>query len=800
MASRNLFTEEGRTRFRNFGLRLRGYLIVFLILGLLAGAFWYLIWTRGGMGALERLYFRQYAKSTVMSWFSPARPGRYTMLTSGAIGVNDEMVYQLRDEHGNPARNQYGWMFKPHAGVRIEEPRWRLVWVAHGAMEAWLRGNIYGGDSLPGLFAPALMVWLMTTTIGTAIALVVDQRINRNYEQGNRLRGARLVEPAEYAKEVEGADGLGLIVKSVKPETAIEKFKRKLTRKGEPTWPLKMKRSEEAQGAMILCDIGAGKSQIIHRLLRQIAKRRNEAAVVYDPACEFVKAHYNERRGDIILNPLDDRSPFWGPAFEIRFRTDYQVLAESFFPGRKAERMSQSEQFFLNASRDVFARMLEFEPSPTELVEWLADEEEIDRMCAETELANYIKPDAAPQRAGVLGSLARVGKTLRILPRSEECDFDFSLTDWATERRGWIFLTSTKEAEERLRPLYTSYLDLLMRRLMSVDDAWGKTRPVKLIVDEVHTLQYLPSLYMAATEGRKYGLHLFQGTQNKHQYEDHYGKQAPTMLSCPRYTILLRCKEPDSAKWLSTLLGEEEIDRPRTSVTASVSDQGRDSVNYASQTERRPVVSMEQIANLPDLSGYWKYGELVVPFKLDFAPQAEVAEGFSPRQALAPASRSGKSEAGKERTQADASGETQMRLSLTNGGRFHSRSTERTAHADHQSRSQCGQGGELLPKRIHQSWDDPERILPGERRSARRMGWRARGRVGDRWTNDGRAVSACDPRPTSSQRGTTDQTRRGAQVPQQVREADRDEHASRGMGRHLLLSEVSCASGLHERR
>jgi type IV secretory pathway TraG/TraD family ATPase VirD4 len=667
MASRNLFTEEGRTRFRNFGLRLRSYLIVFLILGLLAGALWFLNRTRGEMGALERLYFRQYAKATAMSWISPARTGKYTLLTSGAIGVTDELVYQVRDEQGRPARNQYGWVFKPHAGVRIEEPRWRRVRSAHGAMEAWLRENIYGGESLPWLFAPALAVCLLTAMIGTAIALVIDQQVNRNYEKGNRLRGNRLVEPAEYVKEVKGADGLGLVVKSTKPETAVEKLKRAVARGAEPTWALRMKRSEEAQGAMILGDIGAGKSQIIHRLLRQIAARNNEAAVVYDPACEFVKAHYDERRGDVILNPLDERSPFWSPAFETRFRTDYQVLAEAFFPGRKAEKMQQSEQFFLNASRDIFARMLEFEPNPEQLVAWLADEEEIDRMCAGTELANYIRSDAAPQRAGVLGSLARVGKTLRILPRSEECDFDFSLTDWATERRGWIFLTSTKEAEERLRPLYASYLDLLMRRLMSVDDAWGRARPVKLIVDEVHTLQYLPSLYAAATEGRKYGLHLFQGTQNKHQYEDHYGKQAPTMLSCPRYTIVLRCKEPESARWLSTLLGEEEIDRPRTSVTASVSDQGRDSVNYSSQIERRAVVSMEQIANLPDLSGYWKYGELVVPFKLDFAPQTEISEGFAPRQSLEPARRAGvekngKSEAGKERAPTCAGGETQMRL------------------------------------------------------------------------------------------------------------------------------------------
>ena len=83
MASRNLFTEEGRTRFRNFGLRLRSYLIVFLILGLFAGAFWFANRTRGEMGALERLYFRQYTKATVMAWISPARRGRYTLLTSG---------------------------------------------------------------------------------------------------------------------------------------------------------------------------------------------------------------------------------------------------------------------------------------------------------------------------------------------------------------------------------------------------------------------------------------------------------------------------------------------------------------------------------------------------------------------------------------------------------------------------------------------------------------------------------------------------------------------------------------------
>jgi hypothetical protein len=639
MASRNLFTEEGRTRWRNFERRLWSYLFLFLALGLVAGAAVFLKWTRGGMEPLERIYLRQYAIATVKSLALSGRQGKYVMLvgrrSGDVIGVTDALVSLVRDRSGAAARDQYGWVFKPYPGGGIEALQWRQLRMADAEAERWFRENIYE-RSFAALFIPAAIVCLLVMGIGAIAAIVVDHRLNKKYEEGMRLRGTRLAAPREYEREVKGADGLGLLVRNMKPEKGIASVLRRLGGKPDPVWKLRMKRSEEAQGALILGDIGSGKSQILHQFLHQVAGRQDEAAVVYDPACEFTMAHYDPRRGDVILNPLDVRSPFWSLVFEQKYRTDYQTFAEIFFPGRKAEKMHQSEQFFLNASRDIFARLLEFEPHPEQLVAWLSTAEDIDRMVEGTELKHYIDPKAPNQRGGVLGSLARVGKTLRILPKAKECEFDFSLTQWAEERRGWIFLTSTKETEEQLRPIYAAWLDLLMRRLMSVDDASGRRRPVKLFVDEVHTLEYLPTLYKASTEGRKFGLHLFQGTQNKHQYDDHYGQAAPTMLSCPRYTILLRCKEPDSAAWLSKLIGEEEIEKPRTGVTASVSDQGRDSINYSSQTERRAVVSREEIANLPDLAGYWKYGELAVPFRFEFRPWKEKAKGFLARESLAP--------------------------------------------------------------------------------------------------------------------------------------------------------------------
>ncbi|MBA3716042.1 MAG: type IV secretion system DNA-binding domain-containing protein, partial [Pyrinomonadaceae bacterium] len=276
-------------------------------------------------------------------------------------------------------------------------------------------------------------------------------------------------------------------------------------RRQERTYTLRIPRAEEAEHLLLLGDPGTGKTQIIHSFLRQIAARRPpEAAVIYDPACEFIEAHFNAARGDIILNPLDVRFPYWSPAFEVRYPTDRKLLAESFFPGRD-EKNATPTQFFAKASRSIFARMLEFEPSPTQIIEWLQDESKIDELVEGTEHTLLINPNAGNQRGGVLGSLSDVGDTLRLLPMPHECQGAISMTEWAAQRRGWIFITSTQDTREALRPLHAALIDILLKRLMSIRPEWGRDHPCWLIVDEVHALKRLPALYNALVEGRKYG-------------------------------------------------------------------------------------------------------------------------------------------------------------------------------------------------------------------------------------------------------------------------------------------------------
>src|SRR5688500_11885521 len=399
-----------------------------------------------------------------------------------------------------------------------------------------------------------------------------------------------------------------------------------------PTW-IKIPRSDETEHIMLLGDPGTGKSQTIHHFLLQIADRQSaEAVVIYDPACEFVKRHYNSQRGDVVLNPVDKRSPYWSPAVELESLPDKKLLAESFLPGKYEANQASTSGFFLKAARAIFGRMLELKPTPAQMIQWLKSDDTIDTTVAGTEHTHLIPKKAHGRRAGVLGVLAELGDILRLLPERDACESEISLSEWARRRRGWIFITSRTDMREALRPLQAAFINILMKRLMSVSPEWGQAHPCWLIVDEVHSLHRLPALYEAETEGRKYGLKLIQGTQGKPQYAEYYQTLAKTMMAAHRLKLFFRCGEPESARWVSDTIGEVEIEKPKIGTTASVEDRGRDSLNYSTVTEHKPVVSKEEIMSLPDLHGYWKYHDVVVPFRLPLAPVRIVAPGYVARK------------------------------------------------------------------------------------------------------------------------------------------------------------------------
>src|SRR6185503_11834259 len=82
-------------------------------------------------------------------------------------------------------------------------------------------------------------------------------------------------------------------------------------------------------------------------------------------------------------------------------------------------------------------------------------------------------------------------------------------------------------------------------------------------------------------------------------------------------------------------------DRPaRDRAAARFHDRlGRGLLNYAPGIEHNSVVSKEQIMALPNLHFYWKYGDAVVPFRIEPVKRPKRAPAFllrQPRQVAEP--------------------------------------------------------------------------------------------------------------------------------------------------------------------
>ncbi len=147
---------------------------------------------------------------------------------------------------------------------------------------------------------------------------------------------------------------------------------------------LRIPRSFESSHMMIIGDSGTGKSVLQRQVLMQVAER-DETAVVYDPALEYTPQFYRPERGDLILNPLDVRCPYWSPSHEVVHEAEALTLATSLFPDKPRE-----NTFFIEGPRKIFAYLLTLKPTPEDLVWWMSREDEMDKRVQGTELATFI--------------------------------------------------------------------------------------------------------------------------------------------------------------------------------------------------------------------------------------------------------------------------------------------------------------------------------------------------------------------------------------------------------------------------
>jgi type IV secretory pathway TraG/TraD family ATPase VirD4 len=554
---------------------------------------------------LQRYYLPIYERASAIGAFSPTHLGGYRMLfvsgrgTAPRPALNDDVMLGRTQEPGGTSiplalseeAQQHG------ASLLFRDPQRSYV---DARVSAYLRAVVYS-TSLSGFFRPPLLGGALTFVLLLPFATMKDIQRQKQLKYGRRLKGPEMLTPRQFNKTVKG-DGIGFKTDEMKEMIRI---------------PARA----EAQHMQIIGDTGAGKSALMFQVLRQV-RSRGDAAIVYDPAREFVKRFYEPERGDVILNPLDKRCPYWGPAEELRSRSEAKALASSLFQPPQ----DKKGEFFIESPQKIFAFLMAYGPTPDELVQWMSNPEEIDRRLKGTEHAHLIDPRAHQQRAGVLASLGLVADSLRLLPKRDESKGAWTATEWAEKRQGWIFLTSLPAEREALRPLQSLWIDWLVLRLLN--EPTEAQKRVWFVIDEMASLQKLPQLHTAITEARKSRNPVVLGFQGKAQLEYLYGHLAEVMLSQPATSIWLTTKEPKAGQWVSEFIGKVEIERLRETHF----DGSRAGRNFALDRQVEPLVLESEISGLPDLHAYMKYQNYVTRFSFPYFDMPVVAKGFELRE------------------------------------------------------------------------------------------------------------------------------------------------------------------------
>jgi type IV conjugative transfer system coupling protein TraD len=356
---------------------------------------------------------------------------------------------------------------------------------------------------------------------------------------------------------------------------------------------------------ILLCGApGTGKTNLIVRMLAGIRKK-GRRAIVYDTAGTFVEKFYRPGK-DILLNPLDARSDRWSPWVDVPRDYHYDQIAESTIPDKAGD------PFWAKAARGTLVAVLrKLARQRHMLVSVLLDRllrsrlKDLAAFAQGTDAAAFISLEGERTSAGIQAELASVMRSFSYLDDTMD---GFSIRDWVANETddSWLFITVKADQLPSLRPLITVWIDIAISAIMSLSP--DRDRRLYCVIDELPTLQKLPSLSDFLARARKYGGCGILGFQSYPQLEATYGIQDAAAITgyCSTW-VALRANDTPTAKHVSENLGQVEQVEANEGMSYGVNDM-RDGVNLSRMQVTRPLVMHTEVTNLPNLSGFLRFG------------------------------------------------------------------------------------------------------------------------------------------------------------------------------------------------
>lgn len=428
----------------------------------------------------------------------------------------------------------------------------------------------------------------------------------------------------------------------------------------------------EAEHSMAIGAPGTGKTIAINDHLDQI-RAHGQPAIIFDPTGEFVEKFYREGR-DIILSPFDERAVAWNLFGELQYAFDVTNIAEAL-----VEVPKMGEKFWANNARILFSdlvRVLDRQGKRTnkDLYYWAAEAP----LAPEIDVDGNPIPDSPPTALSTLlegthggelmnpksektaiGIRSQLSSTMLCWPFLKDSDNPFSLRQFirdcddpksATYDR-WVFLSSRGDAHALMKPLISLWLEIVCSGILSLSP--NMDRRIHLVIDELPSLQQLPSLETLMAQGRKFGVAAYLAIQLFPQLAHTYGREkAEAMFGVSGTIICFRAGEPTSAKFMSEALGNMEMAEKQANRSVSL-DESRDTISTQTQKQTRDAILSGEILSLEKGQGIIRMPNMpLIKFRIFPKNRESIAPGYMLRKDL---SWKSLQEAAEKQAQAQAS-------------------------------------------------------------------------------------------------------------------------------------------------
>lgn len=417
------------------------------------------------------------------------------------------------------------------------------------------------------------------------------------------------------------------VIKMVKKIEKNTGFKSMFNLSGVPLPPF-----QECSGVALLGSPGVGKSTSYRSLMLQLRGQKCKA-LIYDISGEFVRKFY--RPGyDIILNPFDKRSASWDVWAEGKNEVAYDRIAQAAIPPD-----AKADPFWTKAPQLVLASLIDkvarssLDPTMADLMHLIlhVPDEYMAKIVAGTDAASILNMNVE-KLAGSLRSI--ISTNVRAFKFMHSRGEQFSFKKWAREDSDrWVFITVRDDLKATMTSLTSVWIEMALSAILSAETNEAKQTPyyrIATLIDEVATLNPIPSLIDYVSTCRKFGGFPVFGIQSNSQGLALYGKDKFTAFTDSIGTIMaFRTNGADGAQWASQQLGKEEQEQTTENASYGAASV-RDAVNVNKQRKSQEVIMSGEIMQLPDYECYLRLGRgmPLVKLKIDNVKLPDVQPAF----------------------------------------------------------------------------------------------------------------------------------------------------------------------------